>query len=137
MAKILKVCPATANKFIDQGNACFLCTGCNKLVMDFRNKSLDEIEANREQFSCGIFDKEQLSHTPYLGIKKRWIYRVLVAASFLGFQIAPIEADAQHIQLTNGFHSKNSSSEELRPRKKVKRSKKVKRNKRVIYGAWA
>lgn len=137
MAKILKVCPATTNNFIDQGNSCFLCTGCNKLVMDFRNKTWEEIEDLRDQFTCGIFDKEQLSHTPYLERKKRWMYRLLVAASFLGFQISPIEADAQIPQQTLGFNSKNSTSENIRPRKKVKRSKKVKRNKRVMYGAWA
>lgn len=95
MLQIQKVCPATENKFINQGDSCFLCTGCNKLVMDFRNKSMDEIDALSDQFECGIFDAQQLSHIPVLNWKKRWTYRFMVAASFLGFTIAPIEASTQ------------------------------------------
>ncbi len=132
MLQLQKVCPATENKFIDQGDSCFLCTGCNKLVMDFRNKSLDEIHSLSDQFECGIFDDHQLSHTPVLNWKKRWTYRFLVAASFLGFTIAPIEASAQ---LENpesaSFTSNTSEVNTSKPRKRVPRKHRATIGKKV------
>lgn len=90
--------------------------------MDFRNKSMDEIDALSDQFECGIFDAQQLSHIPVLNWKKRWTYRFMVAASFLGFTIAPIEASTQ-IENTKRatYTSSASDNDSEKPRKRVPR----------------
>ena len=78
----------------------FHCRGCQQVTFDLRDKSQKEVSAffkrNQEQGlrPCVIVHDEQLQKVPeYKGIK-RWMMATLTAASWLGFAVSPLSAQA-------------------------------------------
>lgn len=69
------------------------CKSCKKQLVDFREMAqpeiLDYLQANKN--SCGIFYEDQLKIRPF-NWREKAFFKLLVAASFLGFAVQPIHA---------------------------------------------
>lgn len=125
MIELKAPCPASQKQLQKTGDNCYICNGCNEKVVDFTQSSPEEILAFREEKVCGIFREDQLASKPVLHWKKAILFRLLTAASFLGFSISPIYADEQIPVKTEQaeFSTENKKKLAFKPRKKKRRKK--------------
>jgi hypothetical protein len=74
-------------------NGEYYCKGCQKEIIDFRDKSLVEIKAACTKDICGIFNNHQVNKVrrPFTYHLK---YMALVVLSFFGFNVAPLRAQS-------------------------------------------
>lgn len=95
--KIDDPCPMLLNR-MDKRDKDFHCGSCNKLVVDFRNRSNEEIRdiLSSSQGQCGIFLPEQL--TQQHEVRHTWSYKVafvvLVIMSWFGSAVQPLNAQS-------------------------------------------
>lgn len=72
------------------------CGSCKSIIKDFTNYSKEEIIEYRKNnpLSCGKFRTDQLTYRPMhnKGVRYKLRFFALTIASFLGFQVAPIQA---------------------------------------------
>lgn len=87
-------CPMTMNRLKkDDG---FHCNSCKKDIVDFRNKTDEEIIAYLKastQNPCGIFREEQVS-VPTYSWKSAFLFKALTVLAFIGFNVSPMSAQA-------------------------------------------
>lgn len=111
--EIRRPCPASLSNMTKSGDAYF-CPGCSKSVIDFRDKSIEEIKEKLQLGGCGVFNSDQLTQQKRFGYFGRFAFRVLTVISFLGFTVKPMKAQttiplehdtttADTIQSYNGF----------------------------------
>ena len=96
---IPRPCPMLVSRMTPEGDN-FHCRTCQHVTYDLRDKSQEEVHAfvkrHQEQGlrPCVIVHDEQLHKVPeYRGIK-RWVMAALTAASWLGFAVSPLSAQA-------------------------------------------
>jgi hypothetical protein len=82
-------CPMILNRIKKEGD--FYCKSCSKEIIDFRNKSSEEIISKSKDGSCGIYNEDQVTKTHY-GIRKRFLFQLLTIFSFIGFNVKPLQA---------------------------------------------
>lgn len=82
-------CPMSLNKMKTADG--FYCKSCSKTIIDFRNKSVDEIINVDSDITCGIFSEEQVS-TPTFSFKYKILFRALTLLSIIGFNVKPLNA---------------------------------------------
>lgn len=69
----------------------FYCSSCSKTLLDFRDKTNDEIKVSITPETCGIYNAEQVS-TPTFSFSYKLAFKALTILSFIGFQVKPLYA---------------------------------------------
>jgi hypothetical protein len=82
-------CPMILARIKKDGD--FYCKSCSKEIIDFRNKSNEEIISQSKDGSCGIYNEDQVTKTHY-GIRKRFLFQLLTIFSFIGLNVKPLQA---------------------------------------------
>lgn len=120
------------------------CGSCNKIVVDFRGKSNQEILATLKQGGkpCGLFDAKQLSAAPREGVSFRgWRRFAAVSIAVIGFSLAGSGQTAAH-PLTEKYPDKVCPVEDspgyVKPAPKVHwwQFRKKRRNRHVVQGRY-
>ncbi len=96
--EIKNPCPASLANMPKSENG-YYCSSCDKCVIDFRDKSIDEIKSTLKPSDCGIFLPHQLTDQKrYTGIR-RYAFGLLVFLSTLGFNVKPLQAQTEpHVE---------------------------------------
>ena len=82
-------CPMILARIKKDGD--FYCKSCSKEIIDFRDKSNEEIIANSKEGVCGIYNEDQVTTTKY-GFRKRFLFQLLTVFSFIGLNVKPLQA---------------------------------------------
>lgn len=91
---ISKPCPVSLLRMKKAGNNHF-CSTCSKTIIDYRNKSIEEIEKEIQPTTCGIFLLEQLKGQTSFTFLKQLLFNGLTILSFLGFSVRPVNAQTK------------------------------------------
>jgi hypothetical protein len=70
----------------------YLCSSCNKCVVDYREKTVEEIKATLKPGDCGIFSSHQLTNQKRYSGYRRFAFGFLVFLATLGFNVKPLKA---------------------------------------------
>ncbi len=89
--QIKNPCPVAIQRMDKKGDQ-FFCNSCQKDVIDFRDKSIDEIKQIISYGGCGIFNPDQMTHQKTYGFFHRTLFYGLALISFIGFNIKPLTA---------------------------------------------
>ncbi len=120
-------CPFAPKKARQSGEG-FYCGKCDKVVVDFRDKSIEDIIAAGKN-TCGIFYADQLGAQPKMRFHKSFVLALLTVFSFIGIQANPLSGNIfqKGQEITSAVPGPET--------KKEKKIKKVKR-KRFRYGLF-
>jgi hypothetical protein len=80
--------PTEANR-IGDGH---YCKSCEKVVVDFRGMSLEEVKAHLRPKMCGIFDESHVTQSYFLSFWQHKRFQILSVLSLLGFSVNPLVA---------------------------------------------
>jgi hypothetical protein len=72
----------------------YSCNSCNKIVIDFRHKTLEEIQDILKSGTCGIFNTHQLPAQQKMSFARKTIFYGLTLLAFLGFAVNPVKAQS-------------------------------------------
>jgi hypothetical protein len=124
---IARPCPFAPKKARQSGEG-FYCSKCDKVVVDFRDKSTEDIMAAGKDI-CGIFYAEQLGAQPKMRPHKTIAFALLTVFSFFGIQASP---------LSGKIFQKDKVQNIYNPDPEIKKEKKVKKvkRKRFRYGLF-
>jgi hypothetical protein len=89
--KVENPCPFLLYRMNKNGNDYF-CKSCSKTVVDFRDKTEEEIKCLAYKDTCGVFTIDQLKGQQKQSISMQIIFYVLTVLSFLGFNVKPLTA---------------------------------------------
>lgn len=84
-------CPMLLQRMTKDENGYF-CSSCSKKLMDFRDRSEQEIRSAITENTCGIFYTSQIQKTKQ-SFKKQFLFYCLTVCSFLGFNVKPLRAE--------------------------------------------
>lgn len=132
--KINNPCPMTLAR-VTQGDGTFYCNACSNSIVDFRDKSIDEIKeiiAGRKV--CGIFNNDQLSQ-PKFSLAYKLRYAALTFIAIIGFNVKPMNAQSEPMAKdtsTNKVCTKTLSKSE----KQNEKNTKVNMRKRRLYSKF-
>ena len=141
-------CPMVLNRM--KNDSGYYCSSCSKSILDFRNKTNEEIKESITEDSCGIYTSDQVS-TPTFNFSYKLAFRALTILSFIGFNVKPLHAqdtiqtpksiDSLHqnpsqtgIILSPTFQDTNRKAPENEEQKEVVKRKKTwfRRNKKSV-----
>lgn len=123
LPKIQNPCPMTVAR-VTQGGDQFYCNACSNTIVDFRDKSVDEIkEIIAGNKVCGIFTAEQLNQ-PKFSFKYMLYYAVLSLIAVVGFNVKPMHAQSE-------LAPKDTSTNKVCLKTQTKSEKKNKRAKKI------
>lgn len=133
-------CPFLIRRMQKDGDN-FFCPGCSKQIIDFRNKTYEEIKCVSTKDTCGIFYPEQLTGQRKMRFDRQSLFHLLTFLSFLGFYVKPLNAQTSDTLSTKALtifgikkmdtRKINSESTEKLPNpidKEKKRKKKSRKN---------
>ncbi len=89
--KIDSPCPFSLSRMGKNGNNYF-CGSCSKIVIDFREKSEEEIKSCITKDTCGIFNLSQLPGQQRMHFHRKILFYSLTLLSFIGFNVKPMQA---------------------------------------------
>lgn len=118
-------CPVLLSRMTNNGDT-FSCKSCKKEVIDFRNKTPEEIRLLITENSCGIFNPEQLTVVPRLSFSRQLLFTSLTVLSFLGFNVSSVQAaqpiSSQKTEMTQlSYHDDKDKEKDREKRKKARR----------------
>lgn len=132
--KVENPCPMLLSRLHKEGST-YSCGSCNKELIDFRNKTQQEIASTITPSTCGIFNNTQLLTAP----KRSFFYKLqfagLMLLSFLGFTVQPLNGQDKY-EITDAFNSELNFLKEKEKKKKKqsdKTSRKRKNQKNTVY----
>jgi len=89
--KINNPCPVSLSNMKKCGDN-FACKSCDKIVIDFRNKTDEQIRKELTKGTCGIFNTSQLPGQTNYSNFRQVAFNLLTLFSFLGFNVSPLKA---------------------------------------------
>lgn len=89
--KLSNPCPMLISRMKNEG-ADYYCKSCTKVVVDYSNKSIEEIIASFQPGTCGIFNPEHVQPNPTMPYSRRFLFYGLTLLSFFGFNVKPIQS---------------------------------------------
>ncbi len=84
-----------SSRLDQQKDGTFFCKGCQKHLIDCREKTREEIKSIEEVNFCGIFREEQLDAPARYTCFNRLLFLGLTGLSILGFSVQPLKAQTQ------------------------------------------
>jgi hypothetical protein len=137
-------CPITLGRL--ENSSGFHCSSCDREIIDFRNKSTEEIIAFLSvNHACGIFNQDQVI-TPCFSFKNAFLFKVLTLLAILGFHVKPVAAQTtpkgqQDTSSVNKKKISGSENKKKKPEKKTwfekRREKKMMKRRRYRIGTPA
>jgi hypothetical protein len=128
-----KPCPYIPKK----KDACgigFHCKSCNKIVVDFTDKTLAEIEQSITPDTCGIFSFDQIPNQPKMSIARQILFYGLMFVSLIGFNVKPIAAQTTKQEIkAKKIEAKEAKKSVKKQLKSAKQEKKSKKRKRTLF----
>lgn len=112
-----------AIKAMRKKNGEFHCKSCSKKIIDFRDKSYNDVKKESTPETCGIFNDYQVkTHTNY-NYHKKFLFKALTILSLIGFNVSPLSANAYSLgkeekMEINGEKEKGKSKKEKKKKKK-------------------
>jgi hypothetical protein len=94
--KVDKPCPVLLTRMTKNGQNYF-CKSCSKIIVDFREKTIEEIKCSSNKDTCGIFTSEQLQGQQKMTLFRQTFYYFLTILSFFGFSVRPLNAQTTKI----------------------------------------
>jgi hypothetical protein len=70
----------------------YFCQSCSKTIIDFRDKTRDEIKCEINKDTCGRFTIDQLSGNEKTSFLNQTFFYILTILSFMGFTVKPLNA---------------------------------------------
>ncbi|MDH4471339.1 MAG: hypothetical protein QE487_01960 [Fluviicola sp.] len=128
-------CPMILSR-MSCGDGSFTCTSCKTQVVDFRNKTPEEIKRLSTPDTCGIFTTDQLPGQQKMAFSRKAVFYALAFCSFLGFNVTPVQAASKPMN-TSGiptFSAALAQEKETQKPKKKRKSKKAKKAAHVTIG---
>ena len=101
-------CPMLLARMKNEG-ADYYCNSCSKVVVDYSNKSIEEIIATFKPGTCGIFNPAHVQQNPPMPFKRRFLFYGLTLLSFFGFNVKPLQSQTT-------LTKKDSSSISITPK---------------------
>ena len=89
--KIENPCPFLLMR-MDKNGDNYFCKSCSKIIIDFTQKTQEEIKCETKADTCGIFTFDQLHGQQKKTYLKQSIFYLLTLFSFLGFSVKPLSA---------------------------------------------
>ena len=132
-------CPMMLGR-MDKNGDNFACKSCQKEVIDFRNKSTEEIANTITRNTCGVFYTHQLTAQQRMSAFRQTMFYALTVLSFLGFNVSPFNAAPVQQNLTERPEIKSTSGngknddEKKQKRKTKKQIKRMKKHKFTTMG---
>ncbi|MBO6515298.1 MAG: hypothetical protein JJ975_02005 [Bacteroidia bacterium] len=135
--QIKRPCPANLSK-MQASDGGYFCSSCEQTVVDFRDKSIEEIKDVLRNGGCGIFLPQQLQKQQNYQGFNRFLFIGLTFVSLLGFSVRPLQAQTNPDKNTKEgwtVYPPKSSSEVSRSdmRKTRRENKKTQRTSRRAY----
>lgn len=100
------------------------CRSCSKTIIDFRDKTTEEICSSIDGNTCGIFYRHQLTGQQKMSAFRQTVFYCLVFLSFLGFKVKPVYGQNSRPSIEQKVMK---SDPEKKKEKKKKKSGKKKR----------
>jgi hypothetical protein len=122
-------CPVLLSR-MSKTDSGFSCKSCKKEVIDFRDKTPEEINRSMGKDACGVFHTSQLSQQPERSFFRKGIFALLTVFSFLGFNVspvnaAPIQQRSSRLEISPSAEFWKARKENQdRPKKKKRKNKK-------------
>ncbi|MES2591204.1 MAG: hypothetical protein V4608_04915 [Bacteroidota bacterium] len=137
--KIEKPCPMLLARMSKDQNNTIFCKACKKNIVDFRDKSLDEILSSITKETCGIFNSNQLKGQSNMTFLRQLLFYGLMILSFFGCNVRPINISNKSNDTTlekqkaDLFKSPDTGSvitkeKEIQKKKKLFHKKKKRKN---------
>jgi hypothetical protein len=93
MIKVENPCPMSYGRLKNDNG--FYCKSCSKTLIDFRDKSTDEIIKQISTKSvCGVFNTAQIT-VPVFSFKTNLLFKALTLLAILGFNVKPLNAQTK------------------------------------------
>ena len=89
--KLSNPCPMLLARMKNEGPN-YYCKSCTKVVIDYSNKSIEEIIASFQPGTCGIFNPEHVQPNTSMPFKRRFLFYGLTLLSFFGFNVKPLQS---------------------------------------------
>ncbi len=126
--KVSNPCPfLLARMKKDEGG--YYCSSCSKTIIDFRQKTEQEIRASIDENTCGIFHLNQLKGQQRLSGVRLFAFYCLTVLSFLGFSVKPVYGKTD-TEKTKYMINQLDPGEKDKKQKKKKQSIQKKKNKK-------
>jgi hypothetical protein len=84
-------CPFVPTRMNKEGDN-FYCKSCKKTIIDFREKSSDDIKRTINKDTCGVFTVDQLPGQQRLKPSRQILFYFFSVLSLLGFAVRPLAA---------------------------------------------
>lgn len=136
--KVENPCPFLLMRMKKVGDNYF-CKSCSKTVVDFRDKSIEEIKCLSNKDTCGIFKIDQLKGQQRQKFLRQSIFYLLTVLSFLGFNVKPLAAQTSDTLKTKtetltvnpkNKKSKKDNTDRIEKKEKKKRKALFRRKKK-------
>jgi hypothetical protein len=91
--KVENPCPVLLSRMAKDGQNYF-CRSCAKTIVDFRDRTTEEIKCSVSKDTCGIFTIDQLQGQQKTTLFHQPLYYFLTLLSFFGFSVRPLNAQS-------------------------------------------
>ena len=89
--KLSNPCPMLLSRMKNEGPD-YYCKSCSKVVIDYSDKSIEEIIATFQPGTCGIFNPKHVQPNPSMPYQRRFLFYGLTLLSFFGFNVKPLQS---------------------------------------------
>lgn len=100
-------CPFVPTRMNKCGDS-FYCKQCSKTIIDFRKMTIEDIKANLNKDTCGIFRMDQLQGQQRMSTSRQVVFYCLTLLSFLGFSVKPLAAQSTTVKIDTVAVDSNS-----------------------------
>ncbi|MES2680129.1 MAG: hypothetical protein V4635_09605 [Bacteroidota bacterium] len=115
--KVDNPCPMTHGRLKDGDN--FSCKSCNQTLVDFRDKTEDEIiKVISVKKTCGIFNDNQVT-VPDFSFTNKLIFKILAVLAVFGFNVKPLNAQTNQAPKDSASIQKQKTTTNTKTENKV------------------
>lgn len=133
-------CPSLLIRMNKEGNDYF-CKSCSKTVIDFRDKSTEDIASTMKEGICGVFTSEQLTGQPTFSFGRQVRFYLMTTLAFIGFTVKPLSAqvpdttkvESKTIKINSKIKNNDTLQMGQSPVEKPKQRKEMKRKKKQAH----
>lgn len=130
--RIENPCPFAPTNRNKVGND-YYCKSCKKTIIDFREKSMEEILSQINENTCGIFRNDQLPAQKPLKFSKQILFYFFTVLSFLGFSVKPLSAQTTEPKKDSVLVQETKDETNIQDDTSKFNEKKKKRSKRNLF----
>lgn len=134
--RIESPCPSLLLR-MDKNGDDYFCKSCSKTIIDFTQKTQEEIKDVLTEDSCGIFTADQLHRQQKQPFFRQSFFYLLTVLSFLGFSVKPLSAQTIDTTRTKSettkIDNKIDKSETIQADKSKKKKAKEKSDSKKLF----